>query len=1037
MTRRLLAVMALMVLSAQLSFAAESTTPLQGVREQPPRWHALINARVHVAPGQVVEQATVVLRDGRIQAVGTEVTAPAGARVWDVEGANVYAGFIEPSRPLGEMAPRPEGPGHWNPRITPERRAAGLPGVNGEAIDQLRGLGFALAQFTPAQGIFRGEGALAHLAPVQDGRLEAGTRVLDAPAVAHAAFEFGGWPNRDYPTSLMGSMALVRQALIDTRWHADIATRWARDPVSTRPERNLALEALRPVAAGNQRLLFGTRDELDYARIFGLAREFALDVAILGNGHEYRQASLLAEAGRPVVIPLAFPEVPPVERVETADDISLAALSHWELAASNAAFLAAADVEFSFTSTGLQRPAEAFWPALREAVRRGLAPEQALAGLTRHPARLLGVDDRLGEVRPGRLAYLTVFDGDPFTDPHARLRMTVIDGDPVPTESARREDPRGSWRLVHAEGSLEISITGPDRRLRVELDDGTRFDGRLDEGRLLLQPPAGIFGFEEGYARISAEPLAGRLEGLLALPDGRHLRIRGERTAPAPVAETREPTLPAPALVVPRYPAGAFGVAPEAHDEAPRNILFFNATVWTMGEQGVLDGAEVLVRDGRIAAVGRDLRAPRDVVRIDLEGHHLTPGLIDAHSHSAISGGVNEASDSNTTEVRIADVVDPTDIALYRQLAGGVTTIHLLHGSANTMGGQNAVIKLRWGQGAEAMRFAGAMPGVKFALGENVKQSNWASDGTRYPQTRMGVEQFLIDQFEAAREYGERMERARRTRGGVPPRRDLRMEATLEILRGERLVHIHSYRQDEILMFARLAETFGLQVGTFQHVLEGYKVADAIARIDAGASAFSDWWAFKAEAWDAIPHNVALMTRAGVLSSLNSDDNELARRLNTEAAKAVRHGGMDEEEAFALVTLNPARQLRIDDRVGALAPGLDADLVVWNAHPLSTFARVEQTWIDGRRVFDREQDLEARREVAAERERLMALALEAARQARPQAAASQPAANDAPGAAVQGVLRRLWLEHAEVHLHQYRDLYHDGSNALTCTAEHH
>lgn len=1036
MTRRLLATMAVMTMAVQTLYAAESTTPVQGVREQPPRWHALVNARVHVAPGEVLEQATVVLRDGRIVAVGPAVTAPEGARVWDLEGAQVYAGFIEPSRPLTEAPARPDGPGHWNPRITPERQAAALPGVDAEALDGLRGLGFTLAKFAPAQGILRGEGALAHLAPANEQPLQPGTRVLGVPALAHAAFEFGGWPSRDYPTSLMGAMALLRQALLDARWHDEAAARWTRDAAAVRPERNLALEALRPVTSGQQRVLFSTRDELDYARIQGLAGEFELDVALLGNGHEYRQATLLAEAGLPVVIPLAFPEVPPVERVESADDISLAALSHWELAPSNAAFLAEAGVEFSFTSDGLQRPAEAFWPALREAVRRGLPPEQALAGLTRHPARLLGVDDRLGEVRPGRLAYLTIFDGDPFTDAHARLRMTVIDGEPVLAESARREDPRGSWRLVHAEGSLEFSLSGPDRRLRAELDDGTRFDGRLDDGRLLLQPPASLFGFDEGLARLSAEPLAGRLEGLLALPDGRHLRIRGERTAPAPAPEAQVPTLPVPALVVPRYPAGAFGVAADAHADAPRSVLFVNATVWTMGEPGVLEGGEVLVRDGRIAAVGRDLRAPAGTLRIDLAGRHLTPGLIDAHSHSAISGGVNEASDSNTTEVRIADVIDPTDIALYRQLAGGVTTLHMLHGSANTMGGQNALIKLRWGQGAEAMRFAGAKPGVKFALGENVKQSNWASDGTRYPQTRMGVEQFLIDQFEAAREYGERLEQARRTRGAVPPRRDLRLEATLEILRGERLVHIHSYRQDEILMFARLAETYGLQVGTFQHVLEGYKVADAIARIDAGASAFSDWWAFKAEAWDAIPHNVALMTRAGVLSSLNSDDNELARRLNTEAAKAVRHGGMDEVAAFALVTLNPARQLRIDDRVGAIAPGLDADLVVWNAHPLSTFARVEETWIDGRRVFDLERDLEARREAAAERERLMALALAAARDARPEGQVDSEG-NDPPGAAVQGVLRRLWLDHAEAHLHQYRDLYHDGSNALTCTAEGH
>ena len=367
-------------------------------------------------------------------------------------------------------------------------------------------------------------------------------------------------------------------------------------------------------------------------------------------------------------------------------------------------------------------------------------------------------------------------------------------------------------------------------------------------------------------------------------------------------------------------------------------------------------------------------RSPAGAVVVDGTGKHVTPGLIDAHSHIAIDGDVNEASHSVTAEVRVGDVVDATDIAIYRQLAGGLTAANLLHGSANTIGGQNQVIKLRWGGDAETLKFDGAMPGIKFALGENVKRSGWGSP--RYPGTRMGVEQVLKDAFDAAREYQRTWRDWKAAPRGRPePRRDLRLEALAEILERRRGVHIHSYRADEILMFARLARELNIHVAAFQHVLEGYKVADAMAAIGAGGSTFTDWWAYKMEVVDAIPYNGAMMQRAGVLTSFNSDDSELARRMNTEAAKAVKYGGLKPEEALAFVTLNPARQLGIDSRVGSLEPGKDADFVVWSASPLSTYARAEQTWVDGRRYFDLETDRRLRAEAAQERTRLVAQVL--------------------------------------------------------------
>ena len=334
-----------------------------------------------------------------------------------------------------------------------------------------------------------------------------------------------------------------------------------------------------------------------------------------------------------------------------------------------------------------------------------------------------------------------------------------------------------------------------------------------------------------------------------------------------------------------------------------------------------------------------------------------------------------EGTQAVTAEVRIGDVLRSSHIALYRELAGGLTSANVLHGSSNPIGGQNAVIKLRWGAPPEEMKFKGATPGIKFALGENVKQSNRGDQfTTRYPQTRMGVEQIIRDRFKAALDYEKEWQAYKavgRERGLIPPRRDLELETLLEIIRGRRLVHSHSYRQDEILMLIRVADDFGFTIGAFQHVLEGYKVADALARHGAGASTFSDWWAYKFEVMDAIPYNGALMHEQEVVVSFNSDSDELARRLNTEAAKAVKYGGLSEEEALQFVTLNPAKQLGIDDRVGSLEVGKDADFVLWNGHPLSTYTVCEQTWIDGRKYFDREEDLQMRRQIRQERAHLI------------------------------------------------------------------
>ena len=394
--------------------------------------------------------------------------------------------------------------------------------------------------------------------------------------------------------------------------------------------------------------------------------------------------------------------------------------------------------------------------------------------------------------------------------------------------------------------------------------------------------------------------------------------------------------------------------------------LIRGATVLT-ASHGTLADTDILVRDGIIVEIGSGLSAPSDAVVVDAAGKYVTPGIVDAHSHLAALS-INEGTLNNSAMVTIEDVLRPEDIGLYRALAGGVTTINILHGSANPIGGGNSVIKLRWGADADDLRI-GARKGIKFALGENTTRDR---DPDRYPATRMGVQDVIRQSFLDARAYMEEWDAFEAGDGrGVPPRRDLKLEAMAEILKGERWVHAHCYRADEILQLLRLAEEFGFRIRTLQHVLEGYRIADEIAAHGAGGSTFSDWWAYKVEAYEAIPHNAALMAERGVLVSINSDSGEEIRHLNQEAAKAIKWGGMGEEEALGLVTLNPAIQFGIDDRVGSIEIGKDADLVVWEGHPLSVYAKALQTYVDGKLYFDIEMDRERQAAIEAEKAALM------------------------------------------------------------------
>ena len=518
------------------------------------------------------------------------------------------------------------------------------------------------------------------------------------------------------------------------------------------------------------------------------------------------------------------------------------------------------------------------------------------------------------------------------------------------------------------------------------------------------------------------------LIGSIFYPDGTEHRVRAQRIPSPPATpndkskdgETKETNQKSPSdkptretLANVRYPFAAFGrEQPPVQQEV---VLIQNTTLWTCGPAGILRDADMLVRSGKIEAIGIDLPIPANAIVIDGSRFQVSPGLIDCHSHMATDSGVNEGTQAVTAEVRIGDFINAEDVTIYRQLAGGLTAANILHGSANPIGGQNQVIKLRWGKPYEALKFRNAPAGIKFALGENVKQSNWSdSPRTRYPQSRMGVEQLLRDRFNAAREYDREWKAWAAQPQGTPPRRDLELEAIAEILRGERWIHCHSYRQDEILALIRLCDEFKITIGSLQHILEGYKVADAMAKHGATASTFSDWWAYKFEVIDAIPFNAALMHQQGINVSLNSDDAELGRHMNHEAAKAVKYGGVDPVAALQFVTLNPAKQLRIDQFVGSLEVGKDADFVLWSGSPLSVQSRCEQTWIDGCKYFDREEDIQVRLRDATLHRALVQKALGSG-----EGAAEKSSLADDPS--------RLWPNHDE-YCHHSHDGDHDHSH---------
>lgn len=837
---------------ATLSHAQVTTAPRQGLRENDPRVHALTNARIVTGPGKVIDKGTVVIRDGLIVDAGPAVKVPPEARVWDLAGKTIYPGFIDAYSRIGlpetlqpEPARRPDaddpdakpkelprepvrGTHEWNSKVTPERSASEFIRPDRKAAEKLRDLGFTSALVVPARGIFRGSSALVNL-----DNAETNGSVVAANVAQHIAFELGGRRRggevgEQYPTSLMGAIALIRQTFLDSGWYASAQEVYRKNPTaSERPETNASLQALAEWSFRRQPAVFEAEDELDLLRALRIADEFKVKPVLFGNGYEYRVRKSLGKT--PIILPLDFPKPPEVEKPEQAIDVQLDELQHWDRAPSNPALLAAQGNPIAFTTAKLEKPDKEFWSRIRLVVRRGLSKDAALAALTTAPAEMFGVADRLGTIAPGRMANLVVASGDLFAADDARILTAWIDGRWYDTDRASDRDARGTWEVTTTDKTLPLTIEGELDKLETRLA-GEKVSFSIKDGAVLLVAPAKLFDKGEGSVRLSGRIAADAISGAIDLP------WSAKRTAPYVSKKEEKPSpLDKPLDFPETYPAGAFG---RSAPPEQATVLIQGATIWTAATQGTLQSADLLVTAGKITAAGPGLKAPSGAAVIDGKGLHITPGIIDCHSHTAIERGVNEGSHAITCECRIGDVVDATDVALYRELAGGVTTANLLHGSANPIGGQNQVIKFRWGALPEEMKFEGAMPGVKFALGENVKQSNWGERfTTRYPQTRMGVEEIIRDRFRAAQEY----DAASKRKDPLPFRRDLQVEALSEIVTNKRLIHCHSYRQDEVLALLRVTNEFKIQVGTLQHILEGYKVADEIAAAKIGGSTFADW----------------------------------------------------------------------------------------------------------------------------------------------------------------------------------------------------
>lgn len=951
---------------------AQNLSPVLGVGDERPEVFAFTHANIVVDYQTVLNDAVLVIKKGKIAAVGKNADIPKDAVVMDLSGKYIYPSFIDlytdygvatqRETPGGRMnfmmrqqvfESKTDGPFYWNDAIKPYKSAVDAFHVSDKDADDFRKAGFGAVLTQENDGIMRGVSSLVSLVNNDEEQV-----VLKGKAACGYSFDKGS-SQMSYPSSLMGAFALLRQTFYDADWYAAQTDKSVFDA---------SLEAVN--ANRNLPSLFVVRDKVNLLDVAKLGKEFQIPFIMKGNGDEYQLLDEVAASAAPLILPLNFPEAPDVEDPYKAILVPLEDLKHWELAPYNPARLAENKVEFAFTTDGLKDKKQ-FRTNLLKAIKYGLTKEDALQALTQTPAKLIGRENMLGTLEKGKLANFLITSNDLF-DPECVVYENWVQGKKYVITDSKLPDLKGDYTVALSNDSTyTISIEGKPGSYSLKVKSG---EDKTEAGKVSITENLISISFpvEKEWIRLSGWIEGVTMAGTGFLGDGSKvnwkLTVTGDTKEKENSDRKKEDEILEPGKVI--YPFVAYG-----NETKPqyRDFIIKNATVWTLEEDGVLENADVLVKNGKIAQIGKNLSAA-NIWEIDGTGMHVTPGIIDEHSHMALNG-TNEGSHAITSEVRMNDVINPEDITIYRQLAGGVTCSHLLNGSANPIGGQSVLIKLRWGGTPEELMVKGQVGFLKHALGENVKQSRMQTSN-RFPQTRMGVEQSIRDAYVRAKEYQQKWDDynalSASAKAKTPaPRRDLQLEAIVDEFTEKSFMVCHTYVQSETNMIIELAKEFGIKPHTLIHNTEGYKVADQMREAGAAGSVFSDWWAYKYEVYDAIAYNAALEEKQGVLVCINSDDGEMGRRLNQEAGKTLKYGGLSEIEALSLVTKNPAKILHLDDRMGSIKVGKDADLVLWTDHPLSIYAMPSKTFVDGTVYFDKENDKEMFDAIQTERSRIV------------------------------------------------------------------
>lgn len=948
--------------------------PHIGIKEKAEFPHAFINCKIHQSQKLVIEDGILIIKGNRIVAVGKDISVPKNAIIHDLNGKYIYPSFVELYSDLNilkevkknksnspQYKTSKDGPYYWNEAIRPEYNSVENIDVNYEKLTPFLKKGFGLVVSHQKNGIVRGTGSLLILTK-NDKQM-----FLLNKAANFYSFNKGN-SNQAYPTSLMGSIALLRQFFIDAKWYE-------KNDRHSHPGINFSLEA--QIENINYPNIFILERKLDLFRANKISKESNVNFIYKGSGKEYENLSEIKKINPRLIVPLNYPKAMDLDNPYDAISVSTSDLSHWKYATTNISSLEKENIAFSITSDKLN--SKDFFKHISQSIDQGATKSKILYSLTELPAKWLGIDSVCGTLEKNKLANFLITNKEIFSKSSMILENWVLGKKEFKAPNILI-DIRGDYNLITGNKKKQLIISGtlekPNAKLKYSVLKDSTVNGDIvlniygDKIKIKTNKTVNVnleyedkgilISYPEGnnFIRLSGNTFA---DGLKLSGEGQDKNgewfkwtaLKNETTKVFDKISVKSN------VVKEKFVNNQHLDFCTSQSPKKTNILFKNATIWTADEFETFKG-DLWIKEGKIFALGKEINSQKDenTTIIDLQGKHISPGIIDEHSHIAIQSGVNEGSNAITSEVRIGDVINPEDINIYRQLSGGVTAAQLLHGSANPIGGQSAIVKMRWGQPAEKMKIKSAPGFIKFALGENVKQSNWGwRYSIRYPQTRMGVEQIYYDAFTEAKEYQKSIDdfallSKKDQSNKIEPKQNLQLDALSEIINGKRFITCHSYIQSEINMLMKMADSMGFKINTFTHILEGYKVADKMKQHGVGASTFSDWWAYKFEVRDAIAYNACLLSKMGVVTAVNSDDAEMGRRLNQEASKAIKYGGCSENEAIKLVTINPAKLLHIDNKTGSLKVGKDADIVVWNSSPLSIYSKVEQTYVDGLLLYD-------------------------------------------------------------------------------------